>query len=437
MLIQKFRLAVAVLAACVGVALAGGMVLRAQPGDPPPAVPDGVAQEPPNVANELPENRAGAAGPQDKGKAQPGEQIDETARKQIADLRKRIEALEKMQKLPAPERQKIVVTTPLMKNLTISQQYVAKIRAHRHIDVRSLANGAVAEVLVKEGQAVKKGDVLFKVLPILYKAKLDAEMAEVQLAKLELTNTKRLFDQKVVSAQEVALHEAKLKKAEAKALLAEAELNFTAAKAPFDGIVGRFQAQEGSVVKEGDVLTTLTDNSVMWVYFNVPEARYLEYMADRKRVKEGIPVELVLANGKKFSQSGKLAAIEGQFDNDTGNIPFRADFPNPDGVLRHGQTGTVLLREELKNALVIPQRATFEILDKRYVWVVGKDDVVHQREIDVQNETGSLFVIKKGLDVNDRIVLEGVRQVRDGQKVEYEFRKPDDVPASPKKPVAK
>ena len=143
-------------------------------------------------------------------------------------------------------------------------------------------NGYLEEIPVKEGQAVKKGDVMFKIVPTLYKAKLDAELAEVQLAQLEFNNTKKLFkDKKVVSQNEVALYQAKLAKAQAKAKLAEAELNFTTVRAPFDGIVGRLQEQQGSLVKEGDILTTLSDNSVMWVYFNVPEARYLEYMASQ------------------------------------------------------------------------------------------------------------------------------------------------------------
>jgi membrane fusion protein (multidrug efflux system) len=173
----------------------------------------------------------------------------------------------------------------------------------------------------------------------------------------------------------------------------------------------------------------------MWVYFKVPEARYLEYVADRNQIKKGLPVGLVLANGKKFPQVGKLAAVEGQFDNNTGNVVFRADFPNPDRMLRHGQTGTVLIHRVLKNAVVIPQRATFEILDKRYVYVVGKDDMVHQREVVVGAETEDTFVIKKGLDATDRIVLDGLRQVRDGEKVEHEFRKPEDVLPAQKRPV--
>ena len=210
-------------------------------------------------------------------------------------------------------------------------------------------------------------------------------------------------------------------------------MNFTSVRAPFDGIVDRLHEQLGGLVKEGDILTTLSDNSVMWVYFNVPEKRYLEYMASLNQPKQDQRIELVLANGNKFKQLGKIGAIEAQFNNENGNIAFRADFPNPDGLLRHGQTGTVLISQVLHDAVVIPQRATFPNLAKLYVYVVGKDDVVHQREIVIQNELEDIYVIKDGiLDVNDKIVLEGIRQVRDGDKVEYEFRQPEEVLANPK-----
>jgi membrane fusion protein (multidrug efflux system) len=223
------------------------------------------------------------------------------------------------------------------------------------------------------------------------------------------------------------LFQAKLAKAQAKAKLAEAELNFTSVTAPFDGIVDRLHEQHGSLIKEGDILTTLSDNSVMWVYFNVPEARYLEYMCNDRQGNEQQSIELVLADGKKFPESGKIGAIEGKFNNETGNIPFRADFPNPTGLLRHGQTGTVLIHRTLKSALVIPQRTTFEILDKRYVFVVDKDDVVRQRCIVIQNELDDIFVVKSGLAASDKIVLEGVRQVHDGEKVECECRKAEEA----------
>lgn len=335
------------------------------------------------------------------------------------------------------EHNKIVVTSPDLKDVILTQQYVCQIHSQRHINVCALEDGYLEEIPVKEGQAVKKGELLFKVLPTLYQAKLDAEMAEAQLAQLEYNNTNRLFNDKVVSLNEVALYQAKLAKAQAKAKLAQAELNFTNITAPFDGIIDRLCQQQGSLVAEREVLTTLSDNSLMWVYFNVPEARYLEYMdnLDPEKLKgrrielPDTQIELVLANGRKFKHSaGNSVTVEGMFNNETGNIPFRADFPNPEGLLRHGQTGTVNLLQKMKNSLIIPQRATFEILDKEYVWVVGEDHIVHQRPIVIANQLEDIYIIKSGLQLKDRIILEGVQQVHEGQKLEeVEFMKPSEV----------
>jgi membrane fusion protein (multidrug efflux system) len=333
---------------------------------------------------------------------------------------------------PAEEHHKIVLTSPKAKDVVITEQYVCQIHSQRHIKVCALESGYLEEIRVNEGQEVKKGDLMFKIVPTLYQARLDGELAEAKLAELELKNTNQLLKDNVVSANEVALFQAKLAKANAKAKLAQGELNFTTVKAPFDGIVDRLEQQLGSLIKEGEVLTTLSDNSKMWVYFNVPEARYLEYMARPSSDRDTQQVELVLADGSKFKHAGKIGAIEAKFNNETGNIPFRADFPNPERLLRHGQTGNVLLHRTLHNAVVIPQRATFEILDKRYVYAVGNDDAVHQREIVVQHELDDIYVVKKGLDTNDKIVLEGVRQVRDGEKPESEFREPEKVLANQK-----
>jgi membrane fusion protein (multidrug efflux system) len=288
----------------------------------------------------------------------------------------------KQDEQPKSGHRKIVLTSPKSMDVTVTQRYVCHIHSQRHIKIRALEGGYLTEISVRGGQTVKKGDLMFK----------------------------------IVSAR-----------ARAKAELAKAQSDFTIVIAPFDGIVGRLHEQLGSLIKEGDVLTTLSDNSVMWVYFNVPEKRYLEYMASRKQRSEDRKIDLVLANGTKFPQSGKITAIQAQFDHETGLIPFRADFPNPDRLLRHGQTGTILISRNLHDAIVIPQRATYEIMDKRYVSVVDKDDVVHRREIVVSNEMDDIFVIRKGVGVGDRIVLEGILQVRDGEKVEYELRPPEEV----------
>lgn len=345
---------------------------------------------------------------------------------------------------------RIVVTSPVSQQVTVTQQYVCQIHSHRHIEVCALQGGYLEQIPVREGQEVKQGDTMFTILPTLYKARLAAEVAEVKLAQIEFNNTEKLFQQNVVAQPEVALAQAKLSKAQAKLQLTQAELDFTTIKAPFDGIIDHQHLQQGSLIAEGDVLTTLSDNKVMWVYFNVPESRYLEYIADPH--KEEVVVELRLANGEKFSQPGRIGAIEADFNNETGNIAFRADFPNPEGLLRHGQTGTVLLSRKV-DAVVIPQRATFEILAKRYAYVISDEGeatesvakhsdsaessedsehqenhgVVRQREITIQNEQDDIYLLKDGLNVGDRIILEGIRQVRDGETVNYEFEAPEEV----------
>lgn len=327
------------------------------------------------------------------------------------------------------ERQhKIIATCPIAKDVKLTQQFVCQIHSRRHIDVKALEGGYLESIKVNEGQLVKKGEVMFHILPTIYAAKLDADLAEAKLAQVEFDNTRKLVQQNMVSDQELNLDRARLEKALAKVKLAKAEMDFADIKAPFDGIVDRLHEQEGSLIEEGAELTTMSDNSLMWVYFNVPEARYIEYQrALKDEGNEELDVELRLANHEIFDQKGKIGAIEADFDNRTGNIPFRADFPNPDRLLRHGQTGTILVNRIEKNAVVIPQRATYEILAKTYVYVVGEDDTVRQREIKIKNELEDIYVIAKGLEPGERIVLEGIRQVRDGDKIECEFAEPEEV----------
>ncbi|MCA9622467.1 MAG: efflux RND transporter periplasmic adaptor subunit [Myxococcales bacterium] len=369
---------------------------------------------------------------------------------------------------------KIVVTTPLAKDVVSTQRYVCQIHSRRHIEVRALETGYLEEVKVQEGQSVKKDDEMFRIIPVLFQANLETEAAEAKLAQIKFETTKLLSDKSIVSEQELALARAERAKALAKVKKARAELNFTSLKAPFDGIVDRQRAQQGSLVEEGDILSTLSDNQVMWVYFNVPEARYLDYRARMKEDEAGMKIQLQLANGDIFPQEGKIGAIEADFNNETGNIPFRADFDNPEALLRHGQTGTILVHRPLHDAIVIPQRATYEILAKRYVFVIepkggetaahetashetashetegatheaaahGDDGakeehhpkkgsmgrgVVRQREIVVQEEMEDIFVIKKGLTVTDHIIFEGIQQVRDGDEIEYELRSPEEI----------
>jgi membrane fusion protein, multidrug efflux system len=312
---------------------------------------------------------------------------------------------------------KITVAAVQSKAVTIAQQYVCRIHSRRYIEVRTLEEGHITAIPVEEGQAVKKGDVLFEIDTTLYKARLDVDVAERDLAQLELNNTKRLAEKQGVSRDEVKFFEAKLAKAQAKVDLSSAELNFTKVRAPFDGMVGRPLQQVGGLVLTGENLASLSDNGSIWVYFDMPERSYLEYVADRTQKKKDSTIDLRLADGSKFSQAGKIGAIEPKVNNETGNISFRADFPNPDGLLHHGQSGTIVMNRVLENAIVIPHRATVEDHSKRFVYVVDNDNVAHKREINIRNELDDVFVVEKGVAVGDKIVTDGVRKVHDGDKV--------------------
>jgi membrane fusion protein (multidrug efflux system) len=257
-------------------------------------------------------------------------------------------------------------------------------------------------------------------MPLIYQAEVGKAKAEVNFAEIEYLNTKSLADSNIVSQSELALSRAKLDKAKAELNLANTHLGFTEIRAPFDGIVGRFQVRLGSLLDEGELLTTLSDNSKVWVYFNVPEAEYLEYTASGS-LADLPQVMLQMANAKNFESPGIIETIESDFNNENGNIAFRATFQNPNGILRHGETGNVLMPVPLENALIIPQKATFEILDKKYVFVVGDDNVLESRQITVAQEVPHLYIVSEGLSKTDKILVEGLRKVKNKQKIETDF----------------
>lgn len=312
---------------------------------------------------------------------------------------------------------KFSVTSPLRRDTMIIKDYVCQIRAIQHIELRALERGYLQDIFVDEGKFVRRGQLMFQVMPLMYKAELQKAEAEAKFAEIEYLNTKQLADSNVVSQNELALAKAKFDKAKAEVALAQVHLTFTEIRAPFDGIMDRFQVRLGSLVDEGDLLTTLSDNSKMWVYFNVPEAEYLNYRMNAKR-DSLTKVNLLMANNLLFDYTGVVQTIEADFNNETGNIAFRATFPNPKGLLRHGETGNVQMTVPLKNALLIPQKATFEILEKKYVFVVDKDNVVHQKEVMIEAEMPDLYIIKEGITEEEKIVLEGIRKVKDKDKLE-------------------
>lgn len=321
---------------------------------------------------------------------------------------------------------KFLVTNPLIKDTTITKEYVSQIRSIQHIELRALEKGYLQKIFVDEGQHVKKGQIMFQIMPLLYKAELQKAQAEANFAKIEYMNTKSLTDNNVVSKNELAMAKAKYDKAKAELSLTQVHLQFTEIRAPFDGIMDRFQVRSGSLVNEGDLLTTLSDNSKMWVYFNVPEAEYLDYKTKTKK-EDQTKVKLLMANNEIYGYPGVVETIEADFNNETGNIAFRATFPNPNELLRHGETGNIQITLPLKNALLIPQKATFEVLNKKYVYVIDKDNKVKSREITIAAELPYIYAIKEGLSKGDKILLEGLRLVKENEKINYKLEKPEYV----------
>jgi len=315
----------------------------------------------------------------------------------------------------------VKTTTAWVADTVSWMPYVGQIRSSQHIELRAMEKGFLQKIFVDEGQFVRKGQVLFQLMPAIQEAEVEKAAAEMEFAQLEYQNTQKLAANQVVSKSEEALAKAKWNQAVAAWKLAKAHLGFTTIRAPFDGLIGRFlDVRLGSLIEEGDLLTTLSDNQKMWVYFNMPESEYLSYAAQNKSQKP-VQVELTLANQQRFDYPGKIETLASDFHIETGNIAFRATFPNPKSLLRNGETGTVLLPVRIPHAILIPQSLTFDILDKKYVYVV-KNGHATTREIQIASAWPHVFAVKSGISVSDTLVADGLRKVKNGLPVRGHFQ---------------
>jgi membrane fusion protein (multidrug efflux system) len=327
------------------------------------------------------------------------------------------------------EAAKYTVTSPLQIDTSFTKEYVSQIKSVRNIELRAQEKGYLQNIYVDEGRTVKAGQLLFRIMPKVYEAELLKAQAETKAAQIEVQNTKTLSDKNIVSKNELSLAQAKLDQAKAEASLARLHLSFTEIRAPFDGTIDRIPKKLGSLIDEGELLTSLSDNSQMFAYFNVSEPEYLDYETNVKG-RGNNKVSLLLANNQQLPYKGDVETIESEFNNETGNIAFRARFPNPNKLLRNGETGKVQMTMPLRNALVIPQKATYEIQDKTYVFVVDNRGIVRSRNITIVSEMPDLYIVGSGISAKDKILLEGVQKVKDDDKIAFEFRSPKEVISS-------
>lgn len=335
----------------------------------------------------------------------------------------------KSEKKEKEESVQYAITSPVRVDTSFSKDYVAQVQSVKNIEVRAQEKGYLQSINADEGKYVRAGQLLFKIMPKVYEAELFKAQAAVKESELEMLNTKALADKNIVSKTELSIAEAKLDEAKADLSLAQLHLSFTEIKAPFDGVINRIPLKTGSLIDEGALLTTLSDNKSIYAYFNVPENEYLAYKAQGDTGKMG-NVSLLLANNELHKYKGNVETIEGEFDNATGNIAFRARFPNPDLLLKHGETGKVRMTVPIHNAIIIPQKATYELQDKVYVFVVDKNNVAKSRSIVIKNRLNDLYVVESGLTENDKILLEGVQSVKDDDKISCKYVDPRNVIAS-------
>ncbi|TMI94445.1 MAG: efflux RND transporter periplasmic adaptor subunit [Bacteroidetes bacterium] len=324
------------------------------------------------------------------------------------------------------EAGRFTVTSPIKADTSFTREYVSQIQSVRNIEVRAQEKGYLQSINVDEGQYVHTGQVLFRIMPKMFEAELLKAQAAVKESELEMLNTKTLADKNIVSKTEQSIALAKLDEAKADLALAQLHLSLTEIKAPFDGSIDRIRFKPGSLIDEGTLLTTLSDNKYVYAYFNLSEPEYLDFKT-RTTANEKTNVTLLLANGQTHKYKGIVETVESEFDNNTGNIAFRAKFPNPDMLLKHGETGKVQMTIPVSNALIIPQKATYEIQDKIYVYTVDQNHVVKSKSITIKNKLPDLYVVDAGLSENDKILLEGVQNAKDDDKIEYKYVDPINV----------
>ena len=332
------------------------------------------------------------------------------------------------------ELSKFLITSPLIMDTSYVSEYVTDIHSLQNVELRTKIKGHLESIYVDEGASVKAGQLLFSIskegfrLELLKaEAKLKSAIAELKIDQLALENVKKLHEKNIVSKTElekadalVDAANAKIEEAKSEVQSAKLNLSFAEIRAPFDGIIDRIPFKKGSMIDEGSLLTTISNNKEVFAYFNVSEKEYLNIRSQKASLDKN-KITLLLANNKPHQYKGNIETIDGEFDKTTGNIAFRAKFPNPEILLRHGSSGKIQIINELQQALIIPQKSTFEIQDKYYVFVLDSNNIVRAKNIVVKQSLPHLYVIENNLSINDRIIFEGIQNVKDGDQIAVEF----------------
>ncbi len=339
------------------------------------------------------------------------------------------------------EQQPIVaeILTLQQETATVEQSYPASLEGKVNVDIRPQVSGFIDKIYADEGAFVHAGQPLFKINANVYQEQKNTALAALNAAKsqsvsaqLELTKFEKLSQRKVVSDFQYQKAKAAYESAQAnvgqqKALLAAANLNmgFTLVKAPVSGYLGRIPKRLGNLVSPTDpqALTTLSQVDEVYAYFSVPEAEILNISETKpgntllQKLQSFQHIALQMANGSIYGQKGKIDMMDGQIDKGTGSVTIRASFTNPQGLLRSGNTGRIVLKDAQAGVFRIPVLATLELQDKLFVGVLDKENTVNRVELKNYTKSGDYYITKAGFNPGDRIVASELGSIPEKAKV--------------------
>ncbi len=330
------------------------------------------------------------------------------------------------------------VRTVSGQNTELQTTYPATVKGVQDVEIRPKVSGFITKLCVHEGQTVKRGQLLFVIDNVTYeaavrqaKAAVNSAKAQLNTAKLTYTNNEKLFKNNVIGTYE--LQSAKNALESAYAAVAQAEANYTSAKqnldfcyvtSPADGVIGDLPYRVGALVSASsqEALTTVSNIGSMQVYFSMTEKDLLEMTKGvggiHAAIKDYPAVKLQLADGTIYAHEGHVATVSGVIDPTTGTVSMRADFPNPEHLLKSGGSGSIVVPHVSNSAIIIPQDAVSQVQDKYFVYVVGNDNKVKYTAVTVNpNNDGKNYIIDSGLNVGDRIVVNGISSLTDGQEI--------------------
>ena len=320
----------------------------------------------------------------------------------------------------APQAKPFPVTEVPQRTLTGYTTYPVKIEGIINSEVRAKVSGYITDVLVDEGQEVKKGQLLFKLETQSLNQDAAAAKANVNAAQVEVDKLKPLVEKNIISNVQLETAKAKLQQAQSSYNSVAANIGYANIKSPVDGYVGSIRLREGALVSPTSTqpLTTVSNISKVYAYFSMNETEYLDFLKEYEgeKVQDKInnmpEVALKLANGTTYSEKGKIETINSQVNENTGSISFRAVFDNPSRLLSNGNSGKIRIPKTYENALIVPQESTFERQGNVLVYKLGAENKVSSSTLEIITSIDNLYVIKSGVKQGDTIVAKGLAKLR-------------------------